>query len=134
MNRRLDLIAPTPRRKMTRSRRVKIFLAANGICCVCGVQIRDGEQWDIEHPDALALGGSDDDSALRPVHFRCHKIKSKRDAGAKAKRDRIIDAGYAGKRKRGFRKAAGAVYDWRLGRYVRPTSGKDGDAQTHVET
>lgn len=83
---------------MTRARRVRIFLAHNGICCLCGHQIRDGEAWDIEHPDQLAMGGSDADADLRPVHRgkNCHGAKTAVDAKVRAKRNRVIDKGYVG--------------------------------------
>lgn len=129
----LTYIAPTARRKMTKARAARIFLRENGICCICGVQIRPGEAYEIEHPDALALGGSDDDADLKPVHYRCHKIKSKRDAGQKAKRDRIVTAGFKGKPKsRGLRKPPGTVHVWGKG-YVRISQDDDAKAQSSVE-
>lgn len=45
----LQFIAPTKRRSMTKARAARIFLDANGICCNCGLQIRQGEQWFVEH-------------------------------------------------------------------------------------
>lgn len=99
----LTYIAPTKRSHMSKARAAKIFLANNGRCCVCGNQIRPGEAYEIEHPDALSLGGSDRDEDLRPVHVKCHKIKTASDAKARAKRNRIVTQGYVGnKSKRGF--------------------------------
>ena len=88
---------PTQRRTMTKARATRIFVAADGICCVCGCRIRDGEDWEIEHPDELADGGSDDDADLRPVHLRCHRPKTAKARAVRAKRNRIITAGYVGK-------------------------------------
>jgi len=106
----LEFIPPTPRRKMTRARAAKIFLREQGCCYLCSRKLRVGvDQYQIEHPTALALGGSDDDADLRVVCIDCHKPKTKQDAAAKAKRDRIVTAGWqrpvkAKRPSRGFRK------------------------------
>lgn len=96
MSGQLTYIAPTTRSKMTKARAAKIFLARNGVCWNCRHQIRDGEKWTVEHPDALALGGSDNDADLWPIHAtKCVKEKNAKDAAAIAKRNRIVTAGYA---------------------------------------
>lgn len=91
--RTVKYIAPTPRRKMTKARRVAIFLAANGICCLCDCQITPNESWFIEHPEALNLGGSDDDKDLRPAHTRCKPAKDAADKALIAERNAVIDKG-----------------------------------------
>lgn len=108
----LEFIAPTKRKKMTKPRAAKIFLARNGICFNCGRQIAQfGEPWFIEHPDAVAQGGSDNDADLWPSHTACKAQKDAADAKSKAKRDRLITASWQPEapRKRmqgpGFRKA-----------------------------
>jgi hypothetical protein len=90
------LIAPTKRRAMTKARAANIFLANQGRCYLCGRQIRDGEKYEIEHPDALWAGGSDDDAALKPVHVKCHAGKTKAEAAERAKRNRIVTTGFVG--------------------------------------
>lgn len=104
----LEYIAPTKRRAMTKARRVRIFLRDNGMCCLCTRQIRRGEAWIIEHPDAVALGGSDDDKDLHPAHETCRRVKDKEDAAKIAKRNRIVDQGYAGEGKRKGRPIPGS--------------------------
>ena len=90
-----ELLAPTTRRKMTRQRAAAIFLREQGQCYVCGRQLRVGvDKYDIEHPEALILGGSDDDADLRVICKDCHKPKTKADAAARAQRDRIITSTY----------------------------------------
>jgi len=89
---------PTKRTKMTRARRVGIFLRDDGMCCLCGVRIAaHREAWIIEHPDAIAMGGSDNDADLHPAHEKCRRIKDKEDAKRLAYRNRVIDSGYANK-------------------------------------
>jgi hypothetical protein len=91
----VELIPHTKRRKMTRARAAKIFLARNGICFNCRRQInQQTERWFIEHPDSLAQGGSDDDEHLWPSHYDCKPEKDAADAKAKAKRDRLVTANY----------------------------------------
>lgn len=90
----LEFIPPTKRRGMTRARAARIFLDANGICTNCGLQIRQGEQWFVEHVTSLAQGGADDDKNARPAHTRCKAAKDATDAASKAKRDRLATAGW----------------------------------------
>ncbi len=99
----LDLIPHTKRRSMTKARAAKIFLAHNGICCNCGLQIKQGEGWFVEHPIPLAQGGADDDTNTAPAHTKCKPAKDAADAASKAKRDRLVTAGWEGKRKSSFK-------------------------------
>jgi len=91
MPRELEYIAPTKRRKMTRARAAAIFLREQGRCYLCTRKLVAGvDGYQIEHPQALALGGSDNDADLRVVCTDCHKPKTKQDAAAKAERDRTV--------------------------------------------
>jgi 5-methylcytosine-specific restriction endonuclease McrA len=106
----VEYVAHTPRSKMTKARAVRIFLARNGICVTCGQQIRPGQGWFIEHPESLALGGSDNEADLWPAHRKCKASKDAADAAEKARRDRIVASGWADKPKtkwgsRGFQRA-----------------------------
>ena len=108
----LQFIAPTKRRSMSKARAARIFLDANGICCNCGVQIRTGDGWFIEHVESLAQGGADDDKNARPAHTKCKPAKDATDAASKAKRDRLVTAGWEREtpkrssfQSQGFRKA-----------------------------
>ena len=77
------------RRPMTSTRRLRILEANDRVCHLCGGSIDPvRERWDVEHPQALGLGGSDDDDALRPAHVLCHKSKTADDQGRMAKADR----------------------------------------------
>lgn len=98
MTAQITFLSPTDRRGMSKARAAKIFLRCNGRCGICGNQIR-GEAYDIEHPDPLWAGGSDDDAKLYPVHVKCHAGKTAVEAGQRAKRNRIIAKGYVGNRK-----------------------------------
>jgi 5-methylcytosine-specific restriction endonuclease McrA len=106
----VEYVAHTPRSKMTKAKAVKVFLAANGVCCLCGVQIRPGDGWFIEHVVPLAIGGADEGDNLKPAHNKCKASKDATDAAEKARRDRIVASGWADKPKtkwgsRGFQRA-----------------------------
>lgn len=90
---------PTKRRSMTKARATAIFVREDGVCYLCGNPIVAGEAWEVEHPDELADGGSDDDADLRPAHVRCHKPKTAEARTARAKRNRIITQGCVSVRK-----------------------------------
>lgn len=108
----VQYLAPTRRKKISQKEAARLFLVHNGICCNCGLQIRSGERWFIEHPDALVLGGPDDvDANKRPSHVeRCKAKKDAADAGARSKRDRIVTKDWdrgegTNTRGKGFRRA-----------------------------
>lgn len=96
----MTFIAPTHRRPMTKARAARIFLREDGRCYICGRKLRVGvDKYQIEHPEALSLGGSDDDADLRVVCLDCHPPKTAKDAKAKAKRDRTITTTWVSDRK-----------------------------------
>lgn len=77
-------------RRMSTTRRARIFAAANGICHICCQPI-DGtkEAWDADHVIPLEISRDDSDDNLRPAHKRCHSRKTAESdvpAIAKAKR------------------------------------------------
>jgi 5-methylcytosine-specific restriction endonuclease McrA len=58
-------------------------------CHLCGLPIKQGEAWHVEHIVALACGGADDDANMAPAHIDCHAPKTKDDVRAAAKIKRI---------------------------------------------
>lgn len=93
-----DPVESTPRAYMSPQRRDRIFAAAGGICAWCRLPIVNGEAWIADHRIALALGGSEDDANLEPLHATpCNKLKTAADitAIAKAKRRQLKHTGQA---------------------------------------
>lgn len=87
----VQFLAPTKRKKISKKEAARLFLLHNGMCANCGLQIKSGERWFIEHVDALVLGGAETDDNRRPAHLtKCKAKKDAADAAARAKRDRII--------------------------------------------
>lgn len=80
----------TERKKLTRKERAGVFERDNGVCYLCGLKVRPGEDWDVEHEIALGAGGKDDASNWRVAHRgKCHKDKTKQDAKVIAKTNRM---------------------------------------------
>lgn len=97
--RRRTWAEPEARKPLTRKQRVEVFMSTDGHCYVCGRKLIGGA-WDAEHPQALALGGSDDISALRPICRPCHKPKTAADKATIEKYKRIRDRHIGAKRSR----------------------------------
>jgi len=87
-----------PRKPLTPPQKLKMFLAAGGICCVCGHKI-DGvkEAWD-EHVDPLWLKGTNEPSNRKPAHERCARTKSAKEATERAKIRRVAEQHMGAKR------------------------------------
>ena len=85
-------VRPTKRGHMSKRRADRITKANGGACYICGST--DGP-FDIEHPLQLWMGGTDQDEELKPVcRFTCHKVKSAKDAGERAKVRSLIKKHY----------------------------------------
>lgn len=89
----------TARRSLSPLQRLKIFEAAKGVCHLCEQRIQVGQAWEVEHVRPLALGGSDDESNMRPAHKACHKDKTKTDAASWSKAKRVKAKLYGIKRR-----------------------------------
>lgn len=82
-------VGNTKRRSMTPTRRLRIFEKHNGLCVTCGIRIKAGDDWFIEHAIPLALGGKDEDDNCGPAHTACKAGKDIEDFGRIAKAKRI---------------------------------------------
>jgi 5-methylcytosine-specific restriction protein A len=81
-------VEATPRKAMTKPRRLRIYLACNGRC-VCGVKVPMAGTV-IDHRIPLWMGGADDDANLRFLCPACDKPKTAKDKGAIGKVKRLI--------------------------------------------
>ena len=77
-------------RRMSTTRRLRIFERARGLCHICERPI-DGtrEAWEAEHVIPYALTRDDSDANLAPAHVACHARKTKGDVSAIAKAKRV---------------------------------------------
>ena len=69
-----------PRGRMTEQRVLRIYLAHNGRCYMCGLRLTARDDYHIDHVIALENGGTDDDSNLAPCCEGCHSSKTSDDA------------------------------------------------------
>lgn len=77
------------RRSIGNTMRVHVFLAAGGVCHICGDKIDAPKQrWDVEHVKPLSMQGADDEANMRPAHVECHAVKTAAEAAPRAKADR----------------------------------------------
>jgi 5-methylcytosine-specific restriction protein A len=77
-------------RRMSPTRRARIFADRDGICHICGERI-DGtrERWEVEHIVPYALTRDDSDDNLAPAHVACHAGKTAGDVAQIAKAARV---------------------------------------------
>ncbi len=78
----------TKRRSITTAMRLRIWAAHEGTCHLCGLRIKVGEQWDVEHVKPLWLGGHDTEANMAPAHKDCHAPKTAQEATDRAKTNR----------------------------------------------
>lgn len=82
-------VGATKRKAMTPARRLRIWEAHKGICCLCSMPINGTrEPWIIEHLVCLGLGAKDEDANCAPAHEACRRDKDKLDVAAIAKAKR----------------------------------------------
>jgi 5-methylcytosine-specific restriction endonuclease McrA len=80
------------RKPLTAKQKLKMFLAHQGVCCICGGKIdATRERWIDEHIDPLWRGGSNDLSNRAPAHEKCARRKTAKEATDKAKGERIAE-------------------------------------------
>ena len=95
----------TPRKAMTKARRLRLYLACNGRC-ICGAKV-PMEGTVIDHAIPLWMGGADEDENLRFLCRDCDRIKTAGDKGKIAKVKRIISRRDGTRRERPPIKSAG---------------------------
>lgn len=69
--------------------RQRCYDRENGICYLCGQPIAATDGFELDHQEALILGGTNAEANLYPVHKACHAAKTKMDVKVKAKIARV---------------------------------------------
>lgn len=69
--------------------RLRVFEAHGGICALTGRKIRPGDDWELDHEQALTNGGENCESNLQPVLKEAHKAKTAQDVAQKSKDRRV---------------------------------------------
>lgn len=65
----------TRRRHISKKTMLSLFLAADGVCAVCGTVVTP-ETVSVDHVVPVSRGGNDDEDNLQLVHRRCNTSKS----------------------------------------------------------
>lgn len=71
--------APIPQRV-----KLRVFEREGRLCRICGLPIEVGDGVDFHHDPPLADGGEHRESRIFPVHRRCHRMQTAREALARA--------------------------------------------------
>jgi hypothetical protein len=69
--------------------KIRVFEKYNGHCYLSGRKIMPGDAWDVEHIEALSLGGENREGNLAPALKKPHRVKTAHDRKVKAKNDRV---------------------------------------------
>lgn len=82
-------VEPTPRRAMTKKRRVEVALKSDGRCARCGDKLK--ADFEADHIISLFLGGADEIENLEALCYDCHRRgKTPEDAAKHGKVRRLI--------------------------------------------
>lgn len=78
------------RPSFSRKERARLFALREGVCYLCSGKIdATREAWEIEHEIPWEISRDNSDDNLRLAHFKCHKVKTAKDAGDIARVKRI---------------------------------------------
>lgn len=64
--------------------RIRVFERHGRRCALCGNEVKPGDGTDFDHAVPLADGGEHRETNLRPVHRKCHRLKTAREAQERA--------------------------------------------------
>lgn len=84
-----EWIGKTPDTPAPRRVRLRVLEAHGGTCALTGQKIRPGDEWDLDHIQALANGGENRETNLQPVLRAAHRKKTAQDVAQKAKDRRV---------------------------------------------
>ncbi len=69
--------------------KLRVFKAHDGVCHLSGIKIRPGDDWQLDHVEALINGGRNCETNLAPALTQAHKEKTRDDVRLKAKSARV---------------------------------------------
>lgn len=112
------------RPRPTKAQKTAAWNAAGGLCWWCGKPVApDGADVEWDHDIPRELSGDDSAGNLRPLHARCHQVKTSGEdipRIAKTKRQAKLTAPKVRKTgRRSLRPPPGMKFNWSRGRYER---------------
>ncbi len=108
--------AMTRRRYLTAKTKIQVWNHQSGCCAICGCW-HDPFYMAYDHILPLCLGGTNERPNWQALCKTCHAVKTKREAGMRAKADRQRKAREGVKKRRG-RAMSSRPFDTRLRRRV----------------
>jgi hypothetical protein len=105
--------------------RIRVLERYGHKCYLTGREIRPGDAWEIEHIQALILGGQHRENNMAPALAAAHKVKTAVEMKVKAKIARVKKKAFLGKKNSSLshpylkRRMDGSVVDIRTGEIVR---------------
>ena len=66
------------RRPLSTTARLELFIAASGVCQICGWRLLPGTRWEVDHVIPLSLGGQDARDNMQVLCAACHGTKTSR--------------------------------------------------------
>lgn len=84
-----EWIGATPDAKIPPRVRLRVFEAHGGKCGLTGRKIMPGDEWDVDHIQALINGGAHRETNMQPVLRAAHRKKTAEDMKLKAKAARV---------------------------------------------
>lgn len=82
-------LSRSDRPSLSAAQRVRIFDHHKGVCHLCGLVVKAGEKWHVEHVIPRWQGGPDSIDNMQPAHDDCHAPKTAAEARQRAKEARI---------------------------------------------
>jgi hypothetical protein len=89
----------TTRRSRSKKERARLFNLHGGKCHICGMPIKAGEKWELEHVIAWELTRDDSDENVKPAHDACHKPKTHGEDRPRIRKAQNQEAAYMGFKK-----------------------------------
>lgn len=116
-----EWVGKTDDQKVPDRVRRRVFDRENGICHLTGSKIDPvRDQWDLDHRQALILGGEHRESNLFPALREPHRRKTAAEMKVKSKIANTRNKHLGIKKPSTFpKKPHGFKYDWSTGRYER---------------
>lgn len=100
MTRPHDPYAVEPRKPLSEKQKLRMFIDAGGICCVCGGKINGVlDAWD-EHVNPLWLNGDNSAPNRAPAHEKCARTKSAAESTVRAKVRSVAEKHFGAKPKK----------------------------------
>lgn len=113
----------TDRKAMTPARKARIMKSHDGKCWRCGAAFKSGDKIEFDHIQALARGGTDEDTNIGPCHDLCHRLKTHGTAALRLGAD-IFEIAKTKRLAKGPKQSKARLPGGKQGKWKRKLNGK----------